>query len=737
MQQPLFSIIIPCYNDGQYTSGLYIDRLLKSIADQCLKKCEIEVIISDDNSPVSYDSMIKPYRSTLTIKEVKSEGMHKCPGNTRQAGINIATGQWLCFADHDDYFCPGALSSIKKVINEVKEPYLIYSDFQKIDSDGKVIESFPSTSVSCTTFTHGKFYNYANLWEPFRLHFPKDLQSSEDIALSRQVEIALNRLHRTPTCVQLVTYAWTYSENSLSSSFHQLTYDAEYDVFRGYLETHFNDWLRARVDTIVDAYNDNMLDQQSALILAVAEMATIFLMTSRMKIKKGKTYLKVMDAYASRVWNRIKKEINASLAEVKVLLATSLSDMRKNTDDNRPEGCEQSYIGWLSELDTIDYNSVIDAEIAKHIRAAKNDETTDTDKVGDRPFFSIVIACYNDGRYSPGTYLDRLLSSIARQGMNKDEVEVILSDDQSPVPFDSIIAQHEDKLTIKYIKTDYNFAPGNTRAKGLEIATGEWLCFADHDDMFYDNALSKIKKAIEEKEEKHFIFGDFYGVDKEGNVIREFKQHLNWCHGKFYNKDNFWDKYNIHFIHDLKSHEDIAICTQVACALSQYVPTYSYLNAPIYAWTDNPESISHSKFSIATEDGEREFLEVFFADYLQATGWIYIEQFKQHTIKMAYAIKSVLEITCYAYFYMQGFQFRRPDDFYSENLDFAGQFISACKSTFNMTNETMFKAIAANGAYLYCETMKFASGASGRYIPTQTLRQWLDLVSPEQEENAQ
>lgn len=734
LQQPTFSLIIACYNDGRYVPGLYIDRLLSSLLEQNIDKDDIEIILADDNSPLPYDNTLELYQDKLNIKKIQVKGIHGSPGHSREAGIKVAGGKWLCFADHDDFFYPNALRSVKEVIEQTHEQYIVYSDFNKVDSHdtSKVIETFDYNAMSA--FNHGKFYNIENFWKPFKLHFPEGLKTCEDVALSQEVKCALNKLQRTPTYMQLLTYAWTYTADSISSGLHTPTQD-ENGIERGYIEKHFSDYIGARVDVILDCHNDGIIEQNQALIISLTELATVYISIIGLKAKQGDNYLTSIDSFASRTWHRMCDELHTNLAMTKVLLNTSCKNIIDYVDPIAEGSGQLAFIEWLSELDVLDYKPVVDAEEAKMIReqreAEQADESADIDQPSDRPFFSIVIACYNDGRYQPGKYLDRLLSSISRQGIEKDNLEVILSDDQSPVPFDSIIAQYETLMTIKYIKTDYNFAPGNTRAKGVTIATGEWLCFADHDDMFYDNALSKIRKAIKDKQEQHFILGDFYGVTPEGEVFRKFEQHLNWCHGKFYNRDNLWDKYGIHFIHDLKSHEDIAICTQVACVLSEKVPTYSYLHIPVYAWTDNPESISHSKYSVETEQGTREFLEVFFEDYLTSTGWIYIEQFKEHSIKMAYAIKCVLEITCYAYFYMQGFQFRRPDDFYKKNFEVAGKYVSTCKSLFNMTNESMLKAISANNAYLYYEVMKFADSASGRYIPTQTLAQWLELVSPD------
>ncbi len=348
----------------------------------------------------------------------------------------------------------------------------------------------------------------------------------------------------------------------------------------------------------------------------------------------------------------------------------------------------------------------------------------------NKPYFSIVIACYNDGRYSKGNYLDRLLNSICNQGLDKDDIEVILSDDCSPEPFDDIVEPYLDKLIIKRTKTDYNFAPGNTRAKGLELVTGKWLCFADHDDMFYPNALGQVQAGIEDRKEELFAFTDFNGVDTEGNVTRKFECMLNWCHAKFYNYEKLWKPNDIHFIKDLKSHEDIAICTQVSCALhAMGRKELTYFSFPSYAWTDNPESLSHAKYTVKTDDGPREFLEAHFKDYVDATGSIYLDKFNNKSIDYVYTATHLSEIVLYCYFYTQGFQFRRPNDYLKENLVIAGELVRDIKQYLNISTEQLYQIAALDNAARYYEIRKLADPGSGRYIPVQTFPQWLELVS--------
>lgn len=737
-KKPFFSIVIPCYNDGRYAPGCYIDSLLSNILEQGLEKDDYEVIISDDHSIIPYQGTLDRYRDKMNIKFVETD-YNFGPGNTRQRGVEAAEGEWVCFADHDDLFYIGALSGVKYLIEQHKEKYVVYSDFNKVDENDhtQVVEKFQDPKLG--TWVHGKFYNIENFWKPCKLHFKKDLRTHEDLYLGRLVECALHSIGRNPMYIKSAVYMWVWRRDSISHGSY-IRQKCEDGLEHDFLERNFNDFLESQVDSIIDSYVDGIVTRNEALPLTITAMARAFLTVCSFKSRNPEHYLKEIDYYSSRALHRIEDELNTDLTSIKVLVKTIKSDFEQEVNKIANQYMQLTFIEWLTFIDKMDYQSCLDAAkaaTAREINEKKTEAIKSIDvpeeeiKEDHRPFFSIIIPCYNDGRYKDGVYLDRLLSSLTQQGIPRYDLEVICSDDCSPTPFDHIIARYEDRLIMKYVKTDYNFAPGNTRAKGLTIATGQWLAFADHDDIYYEGALKLIKDAIKVKNEQHFIFGDFNGVTPDGKIVREYKQSLNWCHAKFYNKDNFWDKYGIHFIHDLKSHEDIAICTQVSCLLSTEVKQYTYLPKPIYAWTDNPQSVSHAKYTIETEDGPREFLEVFFGDYIQSTGYIYLEKFKEHSIKMVNAIKWCLEIMCYCYFYMQGFEFRRPEDFYRKNLDIAGEYVTTCKKTFNLTNESIYNTIASNNAFMYYQVQELANPGSGRYIPSQTLQDWLEVVSPD------
>lgn len=59
-------------------------------------------------------------------------------GNTNMA-IDMARGDFLVLADHDDTLPPNALYEVVKAINERPKAQVIYSDEDKLDMDGKAL----------------------------------------------------------------------------------------------------------------------------------------------------------------------------------------------------------------------------------------------------------------------------------------------------------------------------------------------------------------------------------------------------------------------------------------------------------------------------------------------------------------------------------------------------------------------------------------------------------------------
>lgn len=89
------SVIIPVYNTERF-----LTECLDSVLSQSLK--DIEVICVDDGSTDSSPDILKEYESKdYRIKVLRQE--HSAPGNARNAGFDIAQGDYISFIDSDDY----------------------------------------------------------------------------------------------------------------------------------------------------------------------------------------------------------------------------------------------------------------------------------------------------------------------------------------------------------------------------------------------------------------------------------------------------------------------------------------------------------------------------------------------------------------------------------------------------------------------------------------------------------
>ena len=91
----LVSIIVPVYNVEKY-----LERCVESIRGQTYDN--LEIILVDDGSPDNCGALCDMFKSQderIKVIHKKNEGL----GLTRNAGLNIATGDYVTFIDSDDW----------------------------------------------------------------------------------------------------------------------------------------------------------------------------------------------------------------------------------------------------------------------------------------------------------------------------------------------------------------------------------------------------------------------------------------------------------------------------------------------------------------------------------------------------------------------------------------------------------------------------------------------------------
>ena len=125
-QQPMFSVIIACYNYGRF-----LHRAIDSVLAQDYSDYEILVIDdgSTDNTPeiaLSYGDRIRYHR--------QSNSGH-CATNNK--GASLAQGRYFYFLDADDELLPNALTLFASMAATTPDVPILFAGYISVASDGR------------------------------------------------------------------------------------------------------------------------------------------------------------------------------------------------------------------------------------------------------------------------------------------------------------------------------------------------------------------------------------------------------------------------------------------------------------------------------------------------------------------------------------------------------------------------------------------------------------------------
>lgn len=339
------------------------------------------------------------------------------------------------------------------------------------------------------------------------------------------------------------------------------------------------------------------------------------------------------------------------------------------------------------------------------------------------PFFSIIIPSYKPA------YLDKLLDSIIKQYMRKD-IEVIIVDDCSKgisennweriVWYRDYLGKYMSKLNIKFLSTDYNNScPGNTREKGVSVATGDWIVFADDDDLFIPGTLRKIKKAIIKNNEKYLAIANYNEINpNNGNIINQIVKSENCIYAKFYNRENLWNKYNIHFRKDMKSHEDMYIASQINCIFKDAELEPLFVNLYCYNWNHRNNSLLRN----------RNYLELSFIDYIESTANVYIKYYDNGDISDIYCIDNLINILVYSYFCIQYFKFNNPNTWNRDNQTACKKLYKYLENELDVDVTFIMNYIKADNCSIISRTRSYVESITNTILYTDTIEQWLRII---------
>ena len=127
----MFSIVVPLYQTPLALLGDMVD----SVRRQSYENWELILVDASEDNAAIRQTITELSREDSRIKTVLLDSNYGITENTN-AGIDVCTGDYVCFLDHDDFLEPDALFEYAKVVENDNSVDLLYSDEDKFDENG-------------------------------------------------------------------------------------------------------------------------------------------------------------------------------------------------------------------------------------------------------------------------------------------------------------------------------------------------------------------------------------------------------------------------------------------------------------------------------------------------------------------------------------------------------------------------------------------------------------------------
>jgi len=203
------SVIIPCYNVEKFLS-----RCLNSVFTQTLQPHEI--IAVNDGSTDGTLQLLQQYVRSNGIKLI-DQSNQGAPA-ARNAGLAIATGDYIQFLDADDVLLPAKLEHQQRIIANKKPVLLVGAYYKQLDSGENTLRTIPEDNYWVTLLKGRLGCTCSNLWSRKEVMdvggWNQELKSSQEFDL--MMRLMLNHSDKVLVDQEHLTQVYERKQGSIS-----------------------------------------------------------------------------------------------------------------------------------------------------------------------------------------------------------------------------------------------------------------------------------------------------------------------------------------------------------------------------------------------------------------------------------------------------------------------------------------------------------------------------------------
>lgn len=240
------SIIMPIFNVEKY-----LEKAIESVLNQTHQN--IELILVNDGSPDDSVGICRYYEKLdqrVSVIDQENAGV----GNARNAGLAIASGEYIYFVDSDDYIEPNLIEDNIKIAEEATADLVVFGFFEEtLKADGSSTSNMKVPHLEDTK-TKEQFRNAFNsfyYFTPYALWnklYKRDYLKKAEIHFSNQ-KIGEDALFNQTVYLDLgnvavnkkAYYHYVYREGSAVNHYLKNRFEQEYNVAQ-HFETLMNKW---------------------------------------------------------------------------------------------------------------------------------------------------------------------------------------------------------------------------------------------------------------------------------------------------------------------------------------------------------------------------------------------------------------------------------------------------------------------------------------------------------------
>lgn len=214
MTPPTISVVIPVYNPGPR-----LEAALASVFAQDLGADTVECLAVDDCSPDGSGAVLARWAAGEPRLRHLSFPENRGAGPARNAGLDAATGEYVCFLDPDDVYPPGALRALLEAVRQSDLPMARGNilEFEREDlarprdsnMDRPGDRRFADTPVLWTPWMHQQFLFRRGFLREHDVRYPALRRGQDTVMLAR----ALARCEAV-ACIDTVVYHYTVQVKS-------------------------------------------------------------------------------------------------------------------------------------------------------------------------------------------------------------------------------------------------------------------------------------------------------------------------------------------------------------------------------------------------------------------------------------------------------------------------------------------------------------------------------------------